>query len=561
MVEAKHKRAFLKLKQSNKYKLTSSRWSNCETSVVALPVFVYENSGKYEERCLVVDSRNNKAWVTYSEVVRGVHRFSKALRSLGLRKGHVVIVVLPNVVEYAIVALGIMAAGGVFSGANPASHVSEIKKQAESADAKLIVTNSTNYEKVKSLDLPVIVLGDEIIEGAMNWNKLLDAADRASDDLKKEPVQQNDLCAMPFSSGTTGMSKGVMLTHRNLVANLCSTLFAVTPEMVGLVTTLGLIPFFHIYGITGICCATLRTKGKVVVMGRFELKTFLNALIAHEVTFAPIVPPIILSLVKNPIVDEFNLSKLKLQAVMTAAAPLAPELLNAFEHKFPNVSVQEAYGLTEHSCITLTHAQKGLGSPHKNSVGFILPNLEVKFVDPDTGRSLPRKTPGELCVRSQCVMQGYYKQVDESAQTIDKNGWLHTGDIGFIDDEENVFIIDRIKELIKYKGFQVAPAELEAILLSHSSVEDAAVVPLPDEEAGEIPAASVVLSPGAKETEEDIMNYVASNAAHYKKVRMVHFVESIPKSPSGKIMRRLIKEKMVEKMKKNSLTKSKVNTI
>ncbi|XP_020232855.1 4-coumarate--CoA ligase-like 1 [Cajanus cajan] len=527
---------------------------------VTLPEFVLQNAELYADKVAFVDAVTGKG-VTYSEVVRGVHRFSKALRSLGLRKGHVVIVVLPNVVEYAIVALGIMAAGGVFSGANPASHVSEIKKQAESADAKLIVTNGTNYEKVKSLELPVIVLGDEIIEGAMNWNKLLEAADRAGDDLNKEPIQQNDLCAMPFSSGTTGMSKGVMLTHRNLVANLCSTLFGVTPEMVGLVTTLGLIPFFHIYGITGICCATLRSKGKVVVMNRFELKTFLNALIAHEVIFAPIVPPIILSLVKNPIVDEFDLSKLKLQAIMTAAAPLAPELLNAFEHKFPGVSVQEAYGLTEHSCITLTHAQKGLGSPHKNSVGFILPNLEVKFVDPDTGRSLPRNTPGELCVRSQCVMQGYYKQVDETSHTIDKNGWLHTGDIGFIDDEENVFIIDRIKELIKYKGFQVAPAELEAILLSHSSVEDAAVVPLPDEEAGEIPAASVVLSPGAKESEEDIMNYVASNAAHYKKVRVVHFVEAIPKSPSGKIMRRLIKEKMVEKMKTNSLTKFKTNTI
>ena len=196
-------------------------------------------------------------------------------------------------------------------------------------------------KQVKGLEIPVIVLGDEHVEGAMNWNKLLEAADKAGGDVMKEPVQQNDLCAMPFSSGTTGMSKGVMLTHRNLVANLCSTLFGVGPEMVGKVTILGLIPFFHIYGITGICCATLRNKGKVVVMGRFELKAFLNALITHEITFAPIVPPIILSLVKNPIVDEFDLSKLKLQAVMTAAAPLAPELLNSFEHKFPGVLVQE----------------------------------------------------------------------------------------------------------------------------------------------------------------------------------------------------------------------------
>ena len=175
----------------------------------------------------------------------------------------------------------------------------------------------------------------------MNWNKLLEAADKAGTSFFNEDVHQNDLCALPFSSGTTGLSKGVMLTHRNLVANLCSTLFSVKPEMVGQVTTLGLIPFFHIYGITGICCATLRNKGKVVVMGRFELRTFLNALITQEVTFAPIVPPIILQLVKNPVVEEFDLTKLKLRAIMSAAAPLAPELLTAFENKFPGVQVQE----------------------------------------------------------------------------------------------------------------------------------------------------------------------------------------------------------------------------
>lgn len=196
---------------------------------------------------------------------------------------------------------------------------------------------------MKGLGLAVIVLGEEHIEGAMNWDELLEAGARAGtgNRFAKEEILQSDLCALPFSSGTTGISKGVMLTHRNLVANLCSSLFSVASEMIGHVTTLGLIPFFHIYGITGICCATLRNKGKVVMMNRFDLRTFLNALITQEVNFAPIVPPIILALVKNPIVEEFDLSKLKLRAVMTAAAPLAPELLSAFETKFPGVQVQE----------------------------------------------------------------------------------------------------------------------------------------------------------------------------------------------------------------------------
>ncbi|KAL3643877.1 4-coumarate--CoA ligase-like 1 [Castilleja foliolosa] len=525
-----------------------SKYPSVQVPDLTLPEFVLSNVGPYLDNLAFVDAITGKGY-TYRVVKRDVDRFSKALRSLGLRKGRVVVVLLPNVAEYAIIALGIMAAGGVFSGANPNAHPSEIKKQVEVADAKLIVTDGSTYHKVKDLELPVIIQGEDRVEGTIKWDELLVAAEKANTDSIDEKVQQTDLCALPFSSGTTGLSKGVMLTHRNLVANLCSTLFNVGPELIGQVTILGLIPFFHIYGLVGICCATIRNKGKVVVMHRYELRLFLNALIGHQITFAPIVPPIILGLVKNPIVDEFDLSKLKLRSIMTAAAPLAPEILNEFQKKFPGVEVQEAYGMTEHSCITLTHADLNNGygkNAKKNSVGFILPNLEVKFVDPETGRSLPKNTPGEICVRSQCVMKGYYKNEYETNLTIDEDGWLHTGDIGYIDDDGDIFLVDRIKELIKFKGFQVAPAELEAILLTHPSVEDAAVVGLPDEEAGEIPAACVVMNKKAKESEEDIINYVSSNVATYKKVRLLQFVDAIPKSPSGKIMRRFIKEKMMK---------------
>ncbi|KAL4282141.1 hypothetical protein GQ457_03G008770 [Hibiscus cannabinus] len=477
---------------------------------LTLPEFVLQDAELYADNVAFVEAVSGES-CTYGEVVRDTRRLAKALSSLGLRKGHVVLVLLPNVAEYGIVALGIMAAGGVFSGANRASHPSEIMKQANAANAKLIVTNGPNYEKQ-----PFIVLGEEHIECATNWDELLEAGDRAGTDTRfmKEEVLQSDLCALPFSSGTTGISKGVMLIHRNLVANLCSSLFSVGPEMI--VTTLGLIPFFHIYGFAGICCATLRNKGKVVVMNRFDLRTFLNALITQEVTFAPIVPPIILALVKNLIVDEFDLSKLKLRAVMTAAAPLASELLASFEIKFPGVQVQEAYGLTERSCITLIHGDpvKGHHTAKKNSVGFILPNLELKFINPDTGRSLLKNTPGELGSKRT------RRRLIEPSTSMD----------GYI---------------------QVAPAELEAILLTHSSVGDAAVVPLPDEDVGEIPAACVMMNPNAKESERDIMDYVASNVAHYKKVRVLQFVDTIPKSPSGKIMRRLLKDKMMEILGKN----------
>ncbi|URE09589.1 4-coumarate--CoA [Musa troglodytarum] len=488
---------------------------------VTLPEFVLGDAGAYADNVAVVEASTGKSY-TYREVVRETSRFAKALRLLGLRKGNVVVVALPNVALYPVVALGVMAAGGVFSGVNPLAVPAEIAKQVGDSEARFIVADKLAHDKVKDLGVPVILIGGDQAVGAVAWDDLLQATDRAGTSHHEEKkVSPGDLCALPYSSGTTGCSKGVMLTHRNLVASLCSTLFCCGEEMVGQVTTLGLVPLFHIYGITGIFCATLRSKGKVVVMERFELRAFLHALIAHEVDFAPIVPAIMLAMVKSPITNEFNLEKLKLKSVMTAAAPLAPELRAAFEAKFPGVQVQEAYGLTEHSCITLTHGdpRKGHGNAKKNSVGFILPNMEVKFVDPNTGRSLPENTPGEVCVRSQCVMKGYHKNKEETERTLDREGWLHTGDIGYIDDDGDLFIVDRMKELIKYKGFQVAPAELEAILLCHPSVEDAAVFSLPDEEAGEIPAACVVVGRDAKESEDDIMGYVASSVSTYKRVK------------------------------------------
>lgn len=451
---------------------------------VTVPEFVLAGAEAYADKTALVEAAPGGRSYTYGELVRDVARFARALRSIGVRRGHVVVVALPNLAVYPVVSLGIMSAGAVFSGVNPRAVAAEIKKQVEDSEARLVVADAVAYDKVKDAGVPVIGIGDVArLPGAIGWDELLAMADRAGAPVVAlEPAQQSDLCALPYSSGTTGVSKGVMLSHRNLVSSLCSSMFAVGQELVGQVVTLGLMPFFHIYGITGICCATLRHKGTVVVMDRFDLRAFLGALLTHRVMFAPVVPPVMLAMVKSPVADEFDLSGLALRSVMTAAAPLAPDLLAAFERKFPGVQVEEAYGLTEHSCITLTHASGGgedVGSAvqvaKKKSVGFILPNLEVKFVDPDTGRSLPKNTPGEICVRSQAVMQGYYRRKEETERTIDAAGWLHTGDVGYIDDDGDVFIVDRIKELIKYKGFQVAPAELEAILLSHPSVEDAAV--------------------------------------------------------------------------------------
>nr|CAD1827891.1 unnamed protein product [Ananas comosus var. bracteatus] len=282
---------------------------------MTLPEFVLEGAERYADNVALVEAATGASY-TYGEVARDTRRFAKALRSLGLRKGHVVVVVLPNVAVYPAVALGIMAAGGVFSGANPLALPAEIRKQVEDSDAKLIVTNKLIHDKVKDFGVPIILVGrggggggevegegdapdqESAPPGTIQWAELLDAADRAGAEMavSASVVSQRDLCALPYSSGTTGTSKGVMLSHGNLVANLSSSLFAVPRDAavgVGVdgVTILGLMPFFHIYGLTGIVCSTLRSRGKVVVMDRFDPCTFMAALARHRVHFAPSSPP------------------------------------------------------------------------------------------------------------------------------------------------------------------------------------------------------------------------------------------------------------------------------
>ncbi|KAH9576945.1 hypothetical protein CY35_01G189200 [Sphagnum magellanicum] len=541
-----------------------------------IPQYVFKDVEKFSERVAVVDAAQggDGSQYTYGQVHTLVRKFAAGLkREFGIRKGDVVLVLLPNVAEYSIFFLGIISAGAIFSGSNPAFHASEIQKQVLASDAKLILTSNSLLHKVKDCcHVPIVVTGEEegssaahhgdqelaaAAAAAHSVKKLFEAADGIEGDQHEEDfvsMEDEDVCAMPFSSGTTGVSKGVMITHRNIVSNLTQTLadlerisFADTAKDGDLVV-LGLMPFFHIYGISGILCATMRLKGRVIVMPRFSLREFMEVLLKYGITFAPIVPPIILQLVKNPVVDEFDLSRLRLMAVLSAAAPLSTDLQMAFEAKFPGVDVQRAYGLTEHSCVTLSHCGPGHTRVHAKpgSVGFILPGTHLKFIDTDTGSSLPANTVGELCCRGTPTMKGYYKNLQATEATIDKEGWLHTGDVGYIDDDGDIFVVDRVKELIKYKGFQVPPAELEALLITHPLIADAAVVPLPDEEAGEIPAACVVLTQtDAPLSAQEIMHFIASKVATYKQVRRVEFLSSIPKSSSGKILRRLLKDQIL----------------
>jgi len=294
------------------------------------------------------------------------------------------------------------------------------------------------------------------------------------------------------------------------------------------------LPLFHIYGLVVVLNMGLYAGATIVTMPRFELESFLKAAQDYEVSLAHLVPPIVLSLSKNPIVDNYRLPKLN--TIFSGAAPLGEELTRACMERL-GCNIRQGYGMTETSPVT--HSSPAPPRELKfGSVGVPAPNTECKIVDLSSGEALPPGERGEVCVRGPQVMKGYLNRPDATAQTIDSDAWLHTGDIGYADADGHFFIVDRAKELIKYKGFQVPPAELEAVLLTHPCVADAAVIPVPDEEAGEVPKAIVALKQACES--EAILDFVAERVAPHKRIRYLEFVEKIPKSPSGKILRRVL---------------------
>jgi len=299
---------------------------------------------------------------------------------------------------------------------------------------------------------------------------------------------------------------------------------------------LGVLPFYHIYGMVVIMNMSLVVGATIVTIPRFDPEMFLGLIQKHKVTRINLVPPILLLLAKHPIVDKFDLSSLV--DVTSGAAPLKDELAQAVVERI-GCNVMQGYGLTETSPVT--HINPNLpGHVKRSSIGPAIPNTEVMLIDPANGEPVGRNEEGELWVRGPQVMKGYLNNPDATAATVDEDGWLHTGDIGYIDEDGDFYIVDRLKELIKYKGFQVAPAELEGLLLGHPAVGDAAVIPSPDDEAGELPKAFIVRK--AEVSEQEIMDWVAERVAPQKKIRLVEFVDEVPKSASGKILRRVLVE-------------------
>ncbi len=496
--------------------------------------FLIASAQRWGDKPAFIDGPTGRT-LTYAQWIAMSRATAAGLIARGLRKGDALAIFSPNLPEYAVAFFGTALAGGVTTTANPLYTVRELREQLRDSEARFLLTVPPCLDTAREASegtrvREIFVFGEA--EGATPFAEL-QVEGAAPPEISIDP--REDLVALPYSSGTTGLPKGVMLTHRNLVSNIEQARTAL--EVSSDDTLLGLLPFFHSYGLLCLMSSGLRLGSTVITLSRFDLEQFLETLEKYRITFAHLVPPMILALTKHPDVERFDLSALR--TICSGAAPLGAELARACARRI-DCTVLQGYGLTETSPVTHV-ATPAIAGEDPGSIGCAVANTEVKIIDRETGGALAPGESGEICVRGPQVMKGYLNRPEATSEMIDAEGWLHTGDVGRAGADGRLFVVDRVKELIKYKGFQVAPAELEALLLSHTAVADAAVVGVPDEQAGELPKAFLVLQ--GETAPEEIVAWVAERVAPFKKIRLVEVVDQIPKSPSGKILRRVLLER------------------
>lgn len=497
---------------------------------VTVPQFVRQRARERPNKTALVDASSGRS-ITYSALDHLIGRFAAGLVSQGFLPRDTLLLFLPNLPEWPIAALGAMSAGGIVSGANPTIDALDLARQLRDTGARFVITIPQLLETVRAAAADaggrvcVILLGDA--PQTVPFAGLL-ACTGPEPQIAPDP---DALAALPFSSGTSGVPKGVMLTHRNLVANCCQCIQVLAlPQSA---VSLAFLPMFHIYGFTVILVGGLARGITLVTMPRFEPEPFLKALQDYQVTNLGVVPPVLHFLANHPMVASYDLSSL--QKVGCGAAPLGGALEQRASERL-HCDVTQGFGMTESSgVIAATYPEK----VRRGSSGQLLPGTQARVVDPITHLDVERGVSGEIWFRGPQAFLGYLDNPKASAETITPDGWVRTGDIGHFDEDDYLFITDRLKELIKVKGFQVAPAELEALLYTHPLVADAAVIARPDERAGELPVAYVVAR--GQFDAEQLKSWVAEKVAEHKRLGDVVFCEVIPKSPAGKILRRVLR--------------------
>ena len=499
---------------------------------VTITEFVLREAGRVPDRPALVDGPSGRTY-TYAQLAGAIYSFAGGLQARGLGPGSTIALMSPNIPEFAIVFHGAAVAGVAVSTVNPTYTAEEVAFQLKDSGSCLLITiamfaeTATRAAQESGVD-EVVIIGDPP-EGMTAFTSLMGAP---ISQVAVRPDEQ--IVVLPYSSGTTGFPKGVMLTHTNLVANLVQSEDALAVEDGEIV--FAVLPFFHIYGMQVLMNFFLSRGSTIVTVPRFDLQQSLELIQQHKITRLFAVPPIVLALAKHPLVDQYDLSSLK--QVFSGAAPLGAEVAQEAAERI-DCEVVQGYGMTEMSPVS--HVTR-MGDFKPGTCGVTVANTECRIVDNEGGEDQGVGAVGELWVRGPQVMKGYLNNPDATAEAIDSDGWLHTGDVAFIDEDGHMTIVDRVKELIKYKGFQVAPAELEALLLTNPAIADAAVVGVPDDEAGERPRAFIVLRDGQELSAADVTSFTAEHVATYKVVHDVVFTDAIPKSASGKILRRLLRD-------------------
>lgn len=510
---------------------------------VDLPIHdaVLARAAEFGELPALVDGMDGTT-LTYDQVDRFHRRVAAALAEAGVRKGDVLALHSPNTVAFPLAFYGATRAGATVTTVHPLATAEEFAKQLGDCAARWIVTVSPLLQTARrAAELAGGVEEIFVCDSAAGHRSLIDmlASTAPEPQVPIDPVE--DVAALPYSSGTTGVPKGVMLTHRQIATNLAQLRSAMSAGPGDRI--LAVLPFFHIYGLTALMNAPLRQGATVVVLPRFDLETFLAAIQNHRITGLYVAPPIVLALAKHPVVAEYDLSSLRY--VISAAAPLDAGLAAACAERLNLPPVGQAYGMTELSPGTHVVPLDAMREAPPGTVGKLIAGTEMRIVsldDPD--KDLDVGEAGEILIRGPQIMKGYLGHPGATADMIDTDGWLHTGDVGRADADGWLFVVDRVKELIKYKGFQVAPAELEALLLTHPGIADAAVIGVYNDDGNEVPHAYVVRRPTTPDLSEgEIAMYVAERVAPYKRVRQVTFIDAVPRAASGKILRRRLRER------------------
>ena len=511
----------------------TSPYAPVEVGGTTLHRMVLEAAARFGDRPALVDGPSG-ATVSYRLLAERVQGVAAGLAERGFGPGDVLALWAPNLPQWAGVALGAMAAGGTVTGASPACTERELAAQLADAGASVLVTVPELVPAARSAAAAagvgeVVVLGEA--DGATPILDLL-AASGAPPAPELDPATAVGL--LPYSSGTTGLPKGVLLTHANLVTSVRQVGSGLRVGERD--TLLAVPPFSHIMGFLVTLALPLCSGATVVTMPRFDPGQFLELLERHRVTVLVGAPPMLRVLAGHPLAAGADLGSLEL--VVCGGAPLTADAQRALSARLPGATVGQAWGLTE-TTVGLSMPDRDAGSV-PGTVGRVMPNTELRVVDPGSGRDLAAGQPGELLARGPQVMAGYLHRPEATAAMVDPDGWLRTGDLGLVDGEGNVVIVDRLKELIKVSGYQVAPAELEALLATHPAVADAAVLRRPDPASGEVPVAVVVPRPGAEPDPDELLAWVAERVEPHKRVRAVRFADAIPRTPSGKLLRRAL---------------------